>query len=77
MRWLSVAEKGQGGEYLIRAPKQVENAPHLLTTLRGEAGSQASILLGFDFPIGLPWKYARQTGKARFLELLSRLGSPE
>ena len=76
-RWLSAAQKRPDGGYLIQAPRQVENAARLLSVLRAQAGSQAAILLGFDFPIGLPRKYTHQIGQTRFLDLLPRLGGPD
>jgi len=74
-RWLCVAEKRQGGNYLIRAPRPVTTATHLLSSLRNEAGEKATILIGFDFPIGLPRNYASHIGQTRFLDLLPQLGS--
>lgn len=35
------------------------------------------MLVGFDFPIGLPLTYAKQVGVTRFLDLLPQLGTRE
>ncbi len=76
-RWLSVAIKQPDGTHLLKTPRPVKTADRLLADLREEAGPEASILLGFDFPIGLPWKYARQIGQTSFLKLLPKLGALE
>ncbi len=76
-RWVCVAHKVPTGGYLIQDPRQVTNAMDLLPSLRRDAGPQAAILIGFDFPIGLPWDYARRIGHDHFLELLPKLGGPD
>lgn len=76
-RWVCLAHKRQTGGYLILAPQKVINAPDLLSSLRRQAGLEAAILIGFDFPIGLPWNYARQIGSNRFLDVLPKLGGPD
>jgi hypothetical protein len=49
-------------------------ADSLLDRLRERAGG-GTILVGFDFPIGLPLAFARQAGIAGFTDLLPGLGS--
>ena len=76
-RWLASAAL-QDGRYLARTPEPVGEAGTLLHRLRA-AGTEAdgSVLLGFDFPIGLPLAYARRVGVDCFTDLLSRLGRGE
>jgi hypothetical protein len=42
-----------------------------------KAGKANCVLVGFDFPIGVPLSYARIAGIADFLEALTRFGSGE
>ncbi len=46
-----------------------------MNELRRETGSDGAILVGFDFPIGLPVRYAKQNGINNFLNLLPHLGT--
>lgn len=76
-RWFARAERQPDGHYLAQAPRKVENPASLLGCLRDEAGVDGCVLIGFDFPIGLPLSYARKVGVDDFLTLLPHLGSGE
>lgn len=60
--------------YAAMPPLYVEKPRELLQTLRGIAGSNGSILLGFDFPIGLPKRYADKVGITNFPAALPLFG---
>jgi hypothetical protein len=72
-RRLAVAKLSE--RYVARAPVPVGEPRTLLERLRQEAGG--SLLVGFDFPIGLPARYARAAGVRDFRGLLRRLGRDE
>lgn len=63
------------GLYSAFAPRVVERPEELLQILREMAGPDGSILLGFDFPIGLPMRYAEQVGITNFRAALPLFGS--
>ena len=72
-RWMARAT-GQAGVYRAHAPEPVGEPATLLRRLQVQAGPGGCILLGFDFPIGLPVRYAEQAGIRDFLSLLPQLG---
>ncbi|WP_236045132.1 MULTISPECIES: DUF429 domain-containing protein [Pseudooceanicola] len=61
----------RGGRYLLGAPEPVGDTATLLARLRG-AGP---LLIGFDFPIGLPAAYGARTGFADFPTALAGFGT--
>ena len=65
------------GFYTALAPRVVERPEDLLQMLREMAGPDGSILLGFDFPIGLPMNYAEKVGITNFRAALPFFGSGE
>ncbi|MEX2374146.1 MAG: hypothetical protein WD942_00990, partial [Dehalococcoidia bacterium] len=71
-RWMCVAERTEDG-YRVSAPEQVGDPEVLLARLRDRADGGA-VLVGFDFPLGLPAAYARNAGIERFREVLPELG---
>jgi len=73
-RWLARAHLTAGGRYHAYAPEPVGEPGDLLPRLRAQAGESVAILVGFDFPIGLPISYARQAGIEDFLMILPQLG---
>jgi hypothetical protein len=74
-RWIAAARFD--GCYVAGAPEPVGEPGTLLERLRAQAGPDACVLVGFDFPIGLPARYAEATGVRDFLALLPRLGRGE
>jgi hypothetical protein len=73
-RWMARASLRWDGHYAARAPELVSEPGTLLERLVAQAGSRGCVLLGFDFPIGLPARYAEQTRIRDFLTLLPQLG---
>ena len=74
-RWLARARLRPDGSYLASAPELAGEGTALLVRLREEAAG-GTVLLGVDFPIGLPEPFARLAGVADFAAWL-RAGPPE
>ena len=62
-RWMAVASRPPGGDFTAAATVMVGNTATLLDRLRGIAGPRP-VLIGFDFPIGVPKAYADAAGIA-------------
>ncbi|MCA9877231.1 MAG: hypothetical protein KC442_05605 [Thermomicrobiales bacterium] len=75
-RWLACAQL-RGGVYTASAPENVVDAGSLLQRLRGEAPPGGPVVVGFDFPIGLPAAYARRAGITDYLAWLPMMGTGE
>jgi hypothetical protein len=69
-RWLARATLLPNGRYRAAAPHPVGPLGSLLKRLEAEAGD-GPILLGFNFPIGLPRAYAKQEGIEHFVAALT------
>jgi len=74
-RWMAEAVLGDGGYYYARAPQMIPDAGLFMLTLLNAA--QDGVLVGFDFPIGLPLAYARKAKITSFLEALAGFGEGE
>ncbi|MBI1259117.1 MAG: hypothetical protein GC204_16735 [Chloroflexi bacterium] len=71
-RWMAEAILGEDNRYTVRAPKLIRDAGlFMLTAMTAAAGG---VLIGFDFPIGLPLSYARKVGIDNFLTVLPQFG---
>ncbi len=70
-RWLARAALQPEGRYVAFAPEPVGPLDRLCSRLGQEAGS-GHVLLGFDFPIGLPRAYAELAGIANFTAALKQ-----
>ncbi len=73
-RWLCLAERAGDGSYHVAAPVPVGEPQELPRELL-ERATQDSVLLGVDFPLGLPMSYARAAGITSFVDLLPKLGT--
>lgn len=73
-RWIAIARRREGHSYQAEAPRQVTDTGNLLHQIRQQAGTNGLVLLGFDFPIGLPLAYAKKAGIEAFLPVLPQLG---
>ena len=62
------------GRYQADAPECVGDLRTFFCRLRRRAGADATVLAGFDFPIGLPETYALKTGLTDFRTALAELG---
>lgn len=77
-RWMAVASRPAGGDFTVAATVLVGSTATLLDRLNGIAGPHP-ILIGFDFPIGIPKAYADAAGIASFpafLRLLAGSAAP-
>ena len=72
-RWATQATLGANGRYSAAAPAPVGYPLDWLRALAAAAGG-GGIFCGFDFPIGLPRRYAVAAGMTIFIECLPRLG---
>ncbi|MDP9438696.1 MAG: hypothetical protein M3P49_08120 [Actinomycetota bacterium] len=75
-RWMATAVR-KNGSYQAQSPEPVGNAKTLMGRMRELAGEGGSVLIGFDFPIGVPAAYAERVGVRDFLALLPELGRGE
>lgn len=73
-RWQTVAHLSADGSYEITAPKPVLDLPDFFRGLR-DTSPHGSILAGFDFPIGIPRRYADLAKVSEFVRLLPELGT--
>jgi hypothetical protein len=69
-RWQARAERGPNALYTLYAPEPVGETATWLDRLRPGGG----VLLGLDFPIGLPLAYADRAGITDFAAALPELG---
>ncbi len=73
-RWMAIATLSEERDYWVEHPNLVGDPATLLQRLGMIAGKDGTVFLGFDFPIGLPLKYAEKVGVDDFLILLPNLG---
>ena len=74
-RWLARAKTGSDGRYTAEAPRPVGDHTQLITSIRTDIGSEGCALVGFDFPIGVPERYASAAGIEEFKYFLLTLGT--
>jgi hypothetical protein len=74
-RWLGEANLRRDKTYNARVPRLVGDVTRLIPSIRHEIGSHGCALIGFDFPIGLPFQYARLAGIENFKSFLMELGA--
>ena len=73
-RWCAVATFAAGGHYRVEAPEPVGDVTTYFRRLRRRVDTGAAVLAGFDFPIGLPVRYARKAGISDFRAVLPAFG---
>jgi len=76
-RWMARAVLQPDGRYLAFTAEPVGQPETLLARLRRSCGPTGIVLVGFDFPIGLPERYARACEIYDFLAILPLLGAGE
>ena len=76
-RWFAAAALEADGHYLVSAPTEVGCLSSYFRRLRGNVDSDAAVLAGFDFPIGLPARYAAKVGLTDFVDALPGFGCGE
>lgn len=72
-RWLAVATLGADGRYTLDTPCQISNTATLLAELTARAAG-GGVLLGVDFPLGVPLPYAQRAGIDDFAAWLPQIG---
>ena len=72
-RWLCKAAL-EGDRYRADTPTLVGDHFGLLNRIKDEIGETGSAVLGFDFPIGIPARYAALLGVTEFKSFLRQLG---
>ncbi|MBB4576031.1 DUF429 domain-containing protein [Rhizobium lentis] len=72
-RWMCVAVR-QDETWVLSAPEPVGDTQNLIHRLRRRSGADAAVLMGFDFPIGLPAAYGRTLGTPDFPSFLRSFG---
>jgi hypothetical protein len=76
-RWMASAALQSSGIYLAHSPEPVGEPVTLLARLRQRLSPEGILLVGFDFPIGLPVGYKERSAIADFLTELPCLGEGE
>ena len=76
-RWYAAAMLQADGHYLVSAPTAVGSLLTYFSRLRRHVGTGATVFTGFDFPIGLPERYATKVGLTDFRAALPRFGRDE
>ena len=74
-RWMPLAIRADD-RYKARPPEPVGDTGTLLRRLRS-MGGEGPVMVGFDFPIGVPASYARMAGVNDFLAWLPKIGAGE
>ena len=74
-RWLACAVLQDDHRYLALPPEPAGKPDTLIGRLWNRSGEAGLVLIGFDFPIGLPRQYAHKCAVEDFLPLLPELGS--
>src|SRR5690349_20010795 len=72
-RWMAVAIR-DGKIWRLDEPELVGDTGALAYRLRERAKQRGSVMLGFDFPIGLPEAYGKLTGLDGFKDAISQFG---
>ena len=72
-RWMAVAERRES-RWHVQEPVLVGSVTCMLDTAFSAALNGQRVLLGFDFPIGVPKAYGALTGLTDFRDLLQAIG---
>lgn len=72
-RWMAVARLDSKARYCVAEPEIVLDSGMLRSQLKERSGG-GSVLLGFDFPIGLPSAYCQIAQIGSFMEVLPAFG---
>lgn|GEM_PF-1983986 len=73
-QWIAIAGLAQDNRYQTLELRRVGELSTFFSTLKSMAGPGGSVLIGFDFPFGLPSRYAHQAGITHFLDALQEFG---
>ncbi|NHT74205.1 MULTISPECIES: DUF429 domain-containing protein [Rhizobiaceae] len=73
-RWMAVAVAAPQSGWVIGVPEPVGDTASLIDRLQRRAVIGGSVLVGFDFPIGLPRSYGQKTEFKSFRDALAGFG---
>ncbi|MBE0409568.1 MAG: hypothetical protein IBX69_07535 [Anaerolineales bacterium] len=73
-RIMARAVKNHKGSYTVKQPEMVGDLNSFFSRLKADVDPGGCILVGFDFPIGIPLTYARAAGLTSFLSALPKFG---
>ncbi|MBO23405.1 MAG: hypothetical protein CMM26_13680 [Rhodospirillaceae bacterium] len=73
-RWIARAVRTEGGGYKALAPEPVGDLESFFDRLAAAAGPGETVFAGFDFPLGLPARYAEAAGIRHFAPSLQQFG---
>ena len=73
-RWMAVA---RGSDDALEVSRPCEVGPPATLLQRLAARGDGPLVIGFDFPLGVPLAYAERAGVKSFRELLARAGKGE
>lgn len=73
-RQVARAVRTEAGGYTALAPEPVGGLEDFLDRLAAAAGAGETVFAGFDFPLGLPARYAEAAGIKAFVPALARFG---
>src|SRR5215510_5555768 len=76
-RWMVRAELIDNEIYVVAAPEPVGNIETLFSRIKNQVTGDSSVLIGFDFPIGIPADYASRAGLSDFRTALAQFGTGE
>ncbi len=74
-RWVAVARLNEDRTYTVDAPRLVGSQGNTARRMHVDDLPAGGVLLGFDFPIGIPAAYARTVGIESFPAVLDQFGS--
>ncbi|MGV1758861.1 DUF429 domain-containing protein [Rhizobium sp. A22-96] len=72
-RWMCVAVRQSKG-WQVAAPELVGDTTDLMSRLSRRSEVDGALLMGFDFPIGLPKRYGEMISPASFRDALTAFG---
>lgn len=75
-RWMAIAET-DGNCFRVQSPELVGDLSNFLNRMQKRIGLGGCVLIGFDFPIGLPYTYAQLMNISSFLSSLTVFGKGE
>lgn len=73
-RWMTTVVLRADGDFSASGPERIDNPGQLISSLRDRVLPRGAILVGFDFPIGLPASYASSVRVCDFPSVLPTLG---
>ncbi len=73
-RWSTYARLNSNDHYVVEDIRPVDVPQDFIDQVKHQVNKDANVLIGFDFPIGLPNAYAQIAGIDNFLAILPEFG---